>query len=442
MDPSSVQLILDEMKKTQQSQDARFNDLETSFTGYDDRLASIESATTSLTEANNITQWCSSVDSNVDILKLETGSIRKHLERVVQEIHTSSAGILPNPPVTATTTAATPDAAKLHHSSPNRDHEMGQEEVTTPHRVTEVKQSAFLLTQHCQLKGPHPLPLPPRTDKFTPLNDKKQSLPNSQPVQDKLAALKAYRKAQGLCFSCGDKWAPRHKCSSTVQRQMIQGIWELFHLSAEEEDTPSSPTSSAQLFITLSQEAVTGHSTPTTLKFQGDLSGHNILILVDSGSTHTFVSASLASQLTEATPLLSPIMVQVANGNTIMCNFELLNTSWTMQGYSFTLPMKILPFRYQGKLVQLQGQLPNDYELHTIELSVLVDIPSTRDIPPFIQSVLDQHTTVFEVPHGLPPSRSVDHCIPLIDGAQPFVIRPYRYSPALKTEIEKQVTQC
>jgi hypothetical protein len=46
---------------------------------------------------------------------------------------------------------------------------------------------------------------------------------------------------------------------------------------------------------------------------------------------------------------------------------------------------------------------------------------------------------LFEPPSSLPPSRSCNHTIPLLPGAQPVFVRPYRYPPALKDEIKKQV---
>jgi hypothetical protein len=39
------------------------------------------------------------------------------------------------------------------------------------------------------------------------------------------------------------------------------------------------------------------------------------------------------------------------------------------------------------------------------------------------------------------PPRACTHTIPLIPGATPFAIRPYRYAPALKYEIEQQVQE-
>lgn len=44
-------------------------------------------------------------------------------------------------------------------------------------------------------------------------------------------------------------------------------------------------------------------------------------------------------------------------------------------------------------------------------------------------------------PHELPPQRSFDHHIELLTGTTPVNVRPYRYSPARKDEIEKQLAR-
>lgn len=54
-------------------------------------------------------------------------------------------------------------------------------------------------------------------------------------------------------------------------------------------------------------------------------------------------------------------------------------------------------------------------------------------------ALLDKFASVFEEPSGLPPVRQYDHLIPLIPGARPVSMRPYRVAPDLKTKIEKQV---
>lgn len=54
---------------------------------------------------------------------------------------------------------------------------------------------------------------------------------------------------------------------------------------------------------------------------------------------------------------------------------------------------------------------------------------------------LEKYSIVFSIPQSLPPTRSVDHAIPLHLNAKPFKLKPYRYPHSQKTEIEKQVQE-
>lgn len=62
-------------------------------------------------------------------------------------------------------------------------------------------------------------------------------------------------------------------------------------------------------------------------------------------------------------------------------------------------------------------------------------------LPPQLQALLDEYTDVFQEPTTLPPHRELDHAIHLQPGASPPNVRPYRYSPLQKDEIERQVVE-
>jgi len=62
----------------------------------------------------------------------------------------------------------------------------------------------------------------------------------------------------------------------------------------------------------------------------------------------------------------------------------------------------------------------------------------TSGIPDNIQHLIKQYSHLFQELLALPPMRPCDDHIPLIPGAQPVNVRPYRYNPLQKTEIEKQ----
>jgi hypothetical protein len=72
------------------------------------------------------------------------------------------------------------------------------------------------------------------------------------------------------------------------------------------------------------------------------------------------------------------------------------------------------------------------------------DIQQSSDdkAPPVeVQQLIQAYSGLFDPPTQLPPSRSCDHSIPLVPGAAPVYSRPYRFSPAIKDEVEKQVKE-
>ena len=48
---------------------------------------------------------------------------------------------------------------------------------------------------------------------------------------------------------------------------------------------------------------------------------------------------------------------------------------------------------------------------------------------------------IFDQPHGLPPTQSHDHNIPLLPNTLPVKVRPYYYPHSQKSEIEKIVNE-
>jgi hypothetical protein len=109
------------------------------------------------------------------------------------------------------------------------------------------------------------------------------------------------------------------------------------------------------------------------------------------------------------------------------------------------LAAKVAYDSISGQWVFLQGlnaELLDKLMLQVCQLSDVTDEQSSSYvIHPLVQLVLDQFPTVLAMPTDLPPSRSCKHSIPLIPGAQPVFIRPYRYPPKLKDEIEAQVKE-
>lgn len=86
-------------------------------------------------------------------------------------------------------------------------------------------------------------------------------------TEDRTSALKNYRRSRGLCFVCGEKWGPGHKCSMSVQLHVVQEMLEAMGFDAMEETLQTQETD-AEL-LTISQAAVAGTDAPNTFRLLG-----------------------------------------------------------------------------------------------------------------------------------------------------------------------------
>lgn len=91
--------------------------------------------------------------------------------------------------------------------------------------------------------------------------------------------------------------------------------------------------------------------------------------------------------------------------------------------------------------LQVQGLLHRNAIVQTVELCMVSTDSAQVALPPEIDALLTEFQSIFDEPQGLPPSRVFDHSIPLLPGAKPVNLHPYRYNPAQKDEIEKQVRE-
>jgi len=364
-----------------------------------------------------------------------------------------------------------------------------QEEAVEPTRRRDVRRlDGFSFTKPPTAKGPLPLPPPPARAGAQPVPDDKKPqddrhlLPRSSSLEDKFQSLRSYRKAEGQCIRCGERWRPGHKCAPVMQLHALQEVWNLCQdefdmseCSANEEvsSVTTEENAPAQLFLLMSASATSGNASVRSMQFTGSIEGHDILILVDSGSSHSFIDSSVAAQLLGVCAMPSTISVQVANGSSVPCSQEIPMAVWTVQGYEFHSNLKVLPLGsydmilgmdwleafspmkvhktqkwisipYGPTQVLLQGQLPDSDAGAVVQVFHIASdaaAPAQLAVHPSVQLLLDEFSAVFAEPQSLPPRRACDHTIPLIPGAQPVSVRPYRYAPALKTEIETQVTE-
>jgi hypothetical protein len=104
------------------------------------------------------------------------------------------------------------------------------------------------------------------------------------------------------------------------------------------------------------------------MKFRGSIQGLELLILLDSGSSHTFLSASVAAQLMGCSPVDVPMSVLVANGHKLLCSSELRDTVWFLNEYQFQSTLKILPLSTYDMVVGMDWlELHSPMSVHWLD---------------------------------------------------------------------------
>ncbi|XP_058734110.1 uncharacterized protein LOC131605817 [Vicia villosa] len=285
------------------------------------------------------------------------------------------------------------------------------------------------------------------------------------------------RKQKGLCFKCGGPFHPMHQCPDKQLRVLVveddgdeEEEAKLLAVEVDESDEEKGEMSLLNLHHI-------AHKTHHTMKFQGSIQGVEVLILVDSGVTHNFISQKLVHQMdwpVETTPQMTVKLgngFQVATqgvckemevcigefklrpemhlfelgGIDVVLGIEWLKTlgdtitNWRQQTMSFWSEKKWVTLKGQEgcreSAVALQSILKKQKPKGVRDNTLTAHQQTELDI------ILHKYEQVFQTPTGLPPRRDKEHAITLVEGQGAVNVRSYRYPHHHKNEIEKQVKE-
>jgi hypothetical protein len=281
--------------------------------------------------------------------------------------------------------------------------------------------------------------------------------------------LRDYRRANGECFKCGEKYDPTHQCKKPAH--------ELHALQTEEEEAELlseevlnmmelQDLNDAKL-LSLSLNAIAGNEASETIRLRALVDNQVLIILVDSSSSGSFLNANMVARLQCKVQQTTPVSVRLPNEQTITCDSVVPDFTWWTQGETFHTPMRVLnigaydailgvdwlkehgPIKGDWvtmrmkvtnavKRIWLQGITPTStLSLHEMPVEQLAkwtkgndvwamavihtDIEhSTATVPTQVQAILEEFAPVFAEPTSLPPARPYDHVITLNPEAVPF----------------------
>ncbi|XP_065854839.1 uncharacterized protein [Euphorbia lathyris] len=175
------------------------------------------------------------------------------------------------------------------------------------------------------------LPNNPSNTKYTP-QPSSLNPSSSKPPDPKLPpSTTTLKRTPEACYKCGEKYFPGHQCTlkklnainaeDIPEEEMEGDSLEKSEAGKEIED---------QEQITLSINALDGGISNGTLKLKGTLQQKPIMVLIDSGSTHSFLDQKLAKEAKLPLMKVAPAAVPVADGRQLMVHQKCNSCQWTM----------------------------------------------------------------------------------------------------------------
>ncbi|KZV25380.1 hypothetical protein F511_07264 [Dorcoceras hygrometricum] len=148
------------------------------------------------------------------------------------------------------------------------------------------------------------------------------------------------RKEKGLCFRCGEAYSPMHKCAFKLLQVAVleeeegeeeELIDTLTEGDGQEEDIEDCGTLELPLF------SISGMNQPQTLKLRGRIKDEEIVVMVDSGASHNFVSRALMEKLGLGIDETVRFGVCLGNGGRIQCQGLCRNLQVELGAYTATI---------------------------------------------------------------------------------------------------------
>jgi hypothetical protein len=135
--------------------------------------------------------------------------------------------------------------------------------------------------------------------------------------------------------------------------------------------------------MAVSVAVFTGDNAAQTMKFKGMIQGLEVLILVDSGSSHSFLCPQIALFLDGVTTIPCLVVVQVANAGRIQCSRQLLGGTWLVQHCMFMVDFQVLDIAAYDLIMGMDWlALHNPMKVHGIQKWMLILYKNSLVFPP------------------------------------------------------------
>lgn len=104
------------------------------------------------------------------------------------------------------------------------------------------------------------------------------------------------KKDKGLCFRCDDKYTIGHRCRNKELHVLLVAD-DIEGGDGEEEMKEEKVRRTEFEEVELSMNSVVSLTSPKTMKMKDTINGQEVVVLIDFGATHNFISSKLVRKL-------------------------------------------------------------------------------------------------------------------------------------------------
>lgn len=140
-----------------------------------------------------------------------------------------------------------------------------------------------------------------------------------------------------MCFRCDDKWSVGHRCKKKElsvllgcddDEEVEYGELENFSQPEIPNNHPTEPSVNPEISL----NSVMGFSNPKTLKLRGTIYGEVVIVMIDPGATHNFVSIHTVERLNIPVSHAKGFEVSLGTGQEVRGTGECLAVPLMVQG--------------------------------------------------------------------------------------------------------------
>lgn len=121
---------------------------------------------------------------------------------------------------------------------------------------------------------------------------------------------------------------------------MIEELLDALEHTDDCDSCPSDDEQENDVVIAIGDSKSQVTSKRRTMRLQGTIGNHEVLILVDSGSVGSFISESLADQLKYQTHDCATTYFVATDGSPMTCTKKIPNLQWATQKHTFLSALK------------------------------------------------------------------------------------------------------